>query len=485
MATISSPGLGSGLDVESIVGQLVAIERRPIELLAQQKTVLQSRLSSFGLLKSYTTNVQDAVARLADPTLWQRTSALSTDPTSVSVSSTASAVAGNYSVQVSQLAQAQSLASGVYASATSAVGTGTLTIDIGSYGGGTTFSPRTPPSTVSIAIGVGEDSLESVRAKINAANAGVTASIVKDASGARLAIRSNATGVDSAIRVSVVADTALPTLPTDPPSLASLAYDPGTPATSRLTQTLEARNALATINGLSVSAATNTFTDTIEGVTFNVAKVTTAAVQLNVGTDTDAFKKAINDFVRSYNEISTYLSAQTRYDADTRTAGTLQGDRSTLALQTQLRTAITQPSGASAVFRTLSDLGIELQRNGSLTVNDTKLTAALGNLSEVSKAFSNPATDGAANTGLAVRLKDLTTSVNSIDGLVTTRSEALRASIRRSDSTAERYELRVEATRARLLAQYGSLDTRLSRLNNLSTYVNQQFFNTNNNNNNS
>lgn len=482
MATISSPGLGSGLDVDSIVGQLVAIERRPIELLTQQKTTLQAKLSSFGLLKSYTTNVQDAVSRLADPTLWQRTTAVSSEAATVSASSTAVAVPGNYSIQVSQLAQAHSLASGVYASSSASVGTGTLTIDLGSYDTGANFVPRTPPASVSIAIGVGEDSLEAVRAKINAANAGVTASIVKDASGARLAIQATATGASSAIRIAVAADTPLPVAPSDPPSLASLAYDPGVPATSRLTQTLEAKNALATINGLSVSSATNTFTDAIEGVTLNVARVTASAVQVRVGADNDAYKKAITDFVKSYNEISNYLSAQTKYDPDTKVAGALQGDRATLSLQTQLRTAIAQPSNASATYRTLTDVGIELQKNGTLTVNDRKLTAALGNLSEVGKAFSNPATAGAGATGIAVRLKALTTAANNIDGVVTTRAEALRASIKRSDTNVERYELRVAATRTRLLAQYGALDTKLSTLNNLNTFVTQQFFNSSNNN---
>ncbi len=484
MATISSPGLGSGLDVDSIVGQLVAIERRPIELLTQQKTTLQAKLSSFGLLKSYTTNVQDAVSRLADPTLWQRTTAVSSDTARLTASSTAVAVPGNYSIQVSQLAQAHSLASGVYASSSASVGTGTLTIDLGSYDSGSNFVPRTPPASVSIAIGVGEDSLESVRAKINAANAGVTATIVKDASGARLAIQSTATGASSAIRIAVAADTPLPVGPSDPPSLASLAYDPGVPATSQLTQTLEPKNALATINGLSVASTTNTFTDAIEGVTLNVAQVTTSAVQVRVGADSDAFKKAVTDFVRSYNEISNYLSAQTRFDPDTKVAGALQGDRATLSLQSQLRTAVAQPSDASATYRTLSDLGIELQRNGTLTVNDSKLTAALGNLTEVGKAFSNPATAGAGATGIAVRLKALTTAANNSDGVVTTRAEALRASIKRSDTSVERYELRVAATRARLLAQYGALDTRISTLNNLNTFVTQQFFNTSNSNNN-
>lgn len=481
MTSLATPGIGSGLDVSGIVDKLVAIEQAPVDLLTKAKTTLQAKLSSFGLLKSYTNNVRDAVARLAAPTLWQQTTALTTDATAVSASSTASAQSGTYSVQVSQLAQAQSLASGVYASSTASVGTGTLKIELGSYGAGNVFAGQTPAKSVDIVIGAGEDSLESVRAKINAANAGVTASIVKDASGARLAIQSTATGITNAIRISVTADTALPTLPTDPPSLASLAYDPGAPAVSRLTQTVEAKNAQATINGLAVTSSTNTFTDAIEGVSLNVAKVTTAPVSIQVGPSNDAFKKAITDFVKAYNDINTYLTAQTKYDPDTKTAATLQGDGATLSLQRQLRSAITLPSGASTTFQTFSDLGIQVQSGGALLVNDAKLTAALGNLSEVAKAFSNAGSgaNGDPTAGLAVRLKALTNALTNTDGAVATRTAGLQASIKRNDDDVAALQARIADTKARLLKQYGSLDTKISQLNSLNTYINQQFFATN------
>lgn len=479
MATISSPGLGSGLDVNTIVDQLVAIERRPIDLLTTQKTELQSKLSAFGLLRSYTVNVEDAVARLADPALWQKTAATSSDSTSITASSNASALAGSYSVQVSQLAQAQSLASGAYTSNTAAVGTGTLKIELGSWGAGPAFTPKVPASSVDIVIGVGEDSLEAVRTKINAANAGVSASIIKDASGSRLVIRSLATGAENAMRITATADTPVPALPTDPPSLASLVYDPAVPASSKLTQTLEAKDAQATINGLSVTSKNNTFADVIEGVTLTVAKVTTTAVQIGVGSDTAAMKSAVNDFVKAYNDISKYLAEQTKYDPDTKTAGALQGDRATLSLQSQLRAALGQSSGASSVFRSLSDLGIELQRAGTLSVDDAKLSTALGNLTEVSKAFTNPASNGVGYTGLAVRLKSLTDSMTLTDGLVSTRSDGLRTSIKRADDQVAKYEQRIAATKARLLRQYSALDTRLSALTGLNSYVSQQITNWN------
>lgn len=484
MTSLATPGIGSGLDVNGMVDKLIAIEQAPVDLITKDKTALQAKLSSFGLLQSYTTNIHDAVARLADPTLWQQTTALTTDPASVSATSTSAARSGNYSVQVSQLAQAQSLASGVYASSTASVGTGTLKIELGSYDASNVFTGQTPPKSVDIVIGVGEDSLDSVRNKINAANAGVTASIVKDASGARLAIQSTATGVSNAIRISATADTALPVLPTDPPSLASLAYDPGTPTSSKLTQTVAPKNAQATINGLAVSSTTNTFTDAIEGVSLNVAQVTTNTVQVQVGPSNDAFKKAINDFVKAYNDINTYLTAQTKYDPDTKTAATLQGDGATLSLQRQLRAAITSPSGASTTFQTLTDLGIQVQKGGGLLVNDAKLTAALGNSAEVAKAFSNAGSGayGDPAAGIAVRLTSLTNALTNSDGALTTRTAGLQASIKRKDDEVAAMQSRIADTKARLLKQYGALDTKVSQLQSLNTYINQQFFATNNKN---
>ena len=126
-----------------------------------------------------------------------------------------------------------------------------------------------------------------------------------------------------------------------------------------------------------------------------------------------------------------------------------------------------------------------MQTGGNLSVNDSKLTAALGNLGEVSKAFSNPGSGASGDTtaGLAVRVQALTKALIQTDGAVTTRTAALQASIKRADDDVAKYQSRIEATKARLLAQYGGLDAKISRLNSLNTYINQQFFATNNTNN--
>ena len=472
MATISSPGLGSGLDVDSIVKQLVAIERRPIEALAAQKTTLQEKLSSFGLLQSYTVNIQDAVAVLAKPGLWQQTTASSADKTSVSATSSGTAVPGNYSVEVTQLAQAQALASKQYAASTDPVGTGTLRIELGGWtAGGLPFIPQNPPTQVDIPISVGEDSLESVRAKINASNAGVSASIIRDSGGAKLVIRSNATGLQQSMRISAV--------PADPPAtpggptLNDLVFD--NPAGSvTMTQSLPPKDAAAIVNGLPVTSSSNTLSNVVEGVTLTLSQATAKPVQVTVGVDSEAMKKALNDFAKAYSDINKYIVDQTKYDPDKKVASPLQGDRATLTLQSQLRSVLGATGSASTAFARLSDTGLEVQADGSLKLNDTKFTKALGKLTELGKAFSLNDINTPAAAGFAVRIKALTEQMTQSQGPVNTRTQGLRDSITRNDKQAARLEERVTQVQARLLRQYGALDTSLTKLNGLNNYITQQ-----------
>jgi flagellar hook-associated protein 2 len=477
MATLSSPGVGSGLDVNSIVTQLVALERRPIELLQSQASTIQTKLSAFGLLQSYTGNVRDIADRLARPSFWTQTSASSSDSASVSVSATATAVNGSYSVAVTQLAQAQNLASGVYASAATPVGTGSLRIELGAWNAGLTAFTADPAKTaIDIPIGAGEDSLESIKAKINAANAGVSASILRDASGARLVLRSSATGANSALRITVTDDDGTPN---NAAGLSALAFDPPTaalqlpPETGQMAQTQAAKDTMATINGLAVSSSTNKLTNVLDGVTMTLGKVTTNPVEVTVALDTASLRKAVTDFAKAFSDMNGYITTQTKYDATTKKAAALQGDRSTLTLQSNLRAIFLGNSSASTAFSRLSDVGLEIQPDGSLKVNDTKLTAALGNPTELAKLFNSTASADAAQQGFAVRVSALATQLIGTDGAIVTRTKGLRDSITRNSTQQQMLEDRVALTRARLLKQYSALDTTLSQISGVGSSLAQ------------
>lgn len=460
MSTISSPGLGSGLDVGSIVTQLVALERRPIEQLQSQATTIQTRLSSYGLLQSYTVNLRDIADRLARPDFWTGTTASSSDAAAVGVSSTARAGNGTYAVEVSKLAKAQSLASGPFAAPSSTVGTGTLHLQFGAWDSGlTSFTPDAVRPPVDIAIGSGEDTLEKIRDKVNAAKAGVTASIVNDANGTRLSLRSDATGATQAMRITV---TDADGVGTDASGLSALAFDP--PAAGRLTQTLAGQNAEATLNGLAISSASNTVTDVIDGVTLTLSKQTTAPVDVKVSLDSATLKKAIGDFAKAYSEMNAYIATQTKYDPATKKAAALQGDRSTLTVQSNLRNVFIDSSSASAAFARLSDIGLQVQANGAMTVNDAKLSAALANPAEVAKLFSSTAGPSAGEHGFAVRVKALANQLIGSDGAISARTRSLRESITRNAAQQEKLEQRVALVQQRLTRQYSALDTQVSRI---------------------
>ncbi|MEP7281627.1 MAG: flagellar filament capping protein FliD [Rubrivivax sp.] len=475
MATISSPGLGSGLDVNSIVSQLVALERRPIDLLQQQQAALQAKLSAFGLLQSYTVNVRDAVARLAEPDLWTAPKATSS-AAAVTASASAGATPGTYQVQVNRLAQAHALASSAYPVSSAPTGSGTLHIELGAWDDGlTSFTRKSGTSAVDIVIPPGADSLEQVRAAVNAAGAGVTASIVNDASGARLVLRSSATGAGQALRI-----TTTPDAPAAPggPTLDALAFDPPASGASGLQQTMAALDASVTVDGLEISSAGNTLNGVVDGLNLTLTATTTAPVSVSVALDSASIRTKIDDFVKAYNEINRYLHDQTKYDPDTKKGGTLQGDAATRTVMNQLRMALTQARGSAGSLRQLSDVGLQLQRDGSLKVDAGKLDAALADPAAVQAAFSADE-QGVANDGFAVRIKALTGLLTNSDGPISTRTDGLRTSISRADKQIARYEDRITQTQARLLRQYSALDTTLSQLQGLNSYVTQQIANWN------
>jgi flagellar hook-associated protein 2 len=446
MATISSPGIGSGLDVRSIVSQLVALERRPITLLQETNARLTTRLSSFGLIQSYMGNLQSVAAQLSKATeFWGRISATSSDAASVGVSAPAATAPASYSIEVTRLASAQSLSTAAGAISNAAnVGAGTLTITRG----GT-------PVVIDVADGT---SLAALREQINGAQAGVTAAIVQDSGGPRLVLTGSDSGQGNGVTIGVSGATG---------QLAALAW-PGA-----LTEDRPAADAVLKINGMQISAASNTLTNAVDGLTLTLTKTTTAPVQVSVGTDTAALRKGVVDFVNAYNEVSRYLSTQTRYDESSRSAGALQGDRAAIGLQTSLRNLVQQPSTASATYGRLSDLGLEVQRDGTIKINDSKLDAAMANPSEVAKAFST------LETGFGQRFKALTDAFVASDGPLSSRTSGLRESLRRNEKDQQRLEDRVARVQERITRQYSALDTNLNRLNGLSSYVQQQIANWN------
>ena len=471
MANITSIGIGSGLDANGIITALMSIERKPLTQLEDRNKTLNTELSAIGKLRSFASSMRDAASRLSSVALWNTTTATSADDSAVKVSAASGAAASDYGVSVQRLATRQTVTTGAFASSAAPVGEGTLTIELGSWAGEPTptgFTAKAGATPVTVTIGPEDTTLEKVRDKINAAGAGVTASIVNDASGARLSLRSRDTGAENAFRISASETADDGNAAT---GLSALAFD--ATAAGAATRNETAVNAQATINGIAVTSASNTLVNVADGLTLTLKKVTTADVAVTVGVDDAAVGDAMDKFVGAYNDLVKYIREQTKYDAATKTAGTLQGDRTALGLQSQLRGVINQESSASATFTVMSDIGLTVQGDGTLALNKTKFASALGNRAELKKVL---ATDGAttAASGFMDRFRDLGTALLDTDGSFESRTKSLEAIIARNEKSQDDLEVRLAATQARLEKQYQALDKQMSKLNGTSSYVSAQ-----------
>lgn len=470
MASFTSLGVGSGLDLNTIVTQLVALERQPITKLQTQASSLNSKISLYGTVNSLFSGLQTAANKLTDTTLWQKTTVTSANTGVVTASGSSNGAAGSYAVTVQALAANQTVAMDTaLASQDALVGEGTLTLELGSWDAGqTAFTAASGGSALDIEVSA-TDTLATLRNKINAADAGVTASLVSDANGVRLALRADDSGVANGFRLSV--DDIDGDL-IDGAGLSRFAFDPPV-TTSGLVLKQAGANARALINGIQVESASNEVSGAISGVTLTLQQVSATAANVTVKSDTESVTTAVKAFADAYNALASYLATQTKYDAETQTAGALQGDSTAVGLQSQLRSVLNTASGASASFPRLSDLGLEAQRNGTLTVDSTKLAAATTNLTELRKAFANSDTQTAANNGFARRYATLATQVLGTDGAIATRTSSLQKLVSKNSDEQDRLETRVERVQARLVAQYTALDGNVAKLNSLSSYVTQ------------
>lgn len=394
--TLASPGIGSGLDVNGIVQKLMTVEQQPLTDLAHQESADQAKITAYGSLKSSLAALQTTLQNLSTASSFNVLKATSSDASALSATVSGKAVAGSYGVTVSQLAQAQKLASSGFATTADHVGTGTLTFDFGTFDG-TSFTPNgNGAKTVTIA--AGQDTLAGIRDAVNAANIGVTATIVNDgsANGNRLVFTAAASGAANSIRITAADDDGNAT---DAAGLSQLAFDPaaGAGAGRNLTQQVAAQDALLTIDGIAVKSPTNTISNALDGVTLNLLKTSASPVTLSVAPSVTDVAAKIAAFVKAYNDLNTTFTNLTKYDATKKQASVLTGDGSVRMVQNQLRT-ILGGSLASGTYSTLSQVGVTFQADGTLALDDAKLQNALTTSSSaVMQLFASA---GSASDGL-------------------------------------------------------------------------------------
>ncbi len=373
MAGIASLGLGSGIDIRSIVDGLVAAERQPQEfLLTRQESDIQAKLSSYGVFKSGLSSFRSSLSGLRDAGKFGALQAKVSDSDVIGASVSSNADVGHFNLESKQLAQAQSLVSFGFANADAVVGTGTLTIKFGTtdydpatdtYNG---FSQNAEKGTLTLTLDASNNTLTGMRDAINQADAGVNASIVYDGSAYRLVLASESTGAASSMQISV-----------DDPSLSNFEFNA---TATNMEQTQVAKDAILSINGLDVTNATNTFQNTLKGVTLDLTQAQPGqAISLDITRSTDGVLGALQGFVDSFNELAATVNDLTAYDPATQTGSALLGDATLRSGMSQIRSVMgSLVSGLQGTsIRTLVDLGVTTQADGTLKFDSSKLTAAL------------------------------------------------------------------------------------------------------------
>lgn len=374
---ISSPGIGSNLDVNGIVSKLMEVESQPLVRLARKEATFQAELTAYGTLSGALSSFQSAVGGLNSLSKYQSFSATPADSTVLTGSASTSAAAGSYSIVVTALTQAHTLMTAGSASSTASLGnaTDTLSFQFGTAGSPTSFGAA---KTVSIAA---NSSLQNIADTVNSANIGVSATIVNDggATPYHLVFTSSSPGAANSMSVTTATDATLQGL---------LTYDQVGAGGTIMTQTAAAQNAALTVNNIPISSASNTVTGAIPGVTLNLAKAGTTT--LNVARDTNQVQVAAQAFVKAYNDLNKTFKDLTGYDASTKSGGPLQGDSSVLTIQARIRRTLSSAlPAASGNLTTLSQVGIAFQKDGTLALDSTKLQSAItNNFSDIAGLFT-------------------------------------------------------------------------------------------------
>ena len=372
MAGISVSGVGSGLDINKIVSDLIAAEKAPAtKRLDTKEATLQAKLSAFGTFQGAVSEFRSALGNINTAAKFQSMTATVSNTALFTASATSIAQTGSYDIEVTQLAQAQKLVTSDtqrFSAVTDVVGTGTLSFQVGSNAAQT------------VTIDSSNQTLEGVRDAINKANVGARASIINDGQGFRLAISASNSGTANSLKITVAGDSIGSN--TDQTGLSRLAYDPAAAVDSgkNMTQTLTAQDAMLKVDGLDVTSASNSVVGVVPGVTLSLKSKQVGTIStLTVAQDTAATLKSVDSFVAAYNTLMETSKSLTAFDAkDATKNGILLGDSVVRSITNQVRGILTSSvTGATGAARSLADVGISLQKDGSLTFNSSKLQTAL------------------------------------------------------------------------------------------------------------
>ncbi|RMJ03905.1 Flagellar hook-associated protein 2 [Marinobacter litoralis] len=446
MASISSLGVGSGIFSADLVDKLVAAERVPTEeRLNSKERSIQAKISAFGALKNALEEMKSPLDGLKSGAAFDAyTSSISNDDVAGVTLDESSVSRGSYTLNVTQLAQRQSLASASQADKDATTfGNGTLTFEVGGV-------------TTEVTIDDSNNTLEGIASAINDAGAGVSAGVVDTGSGYRLVMTSDESGTANAISVTASGDA----------GLSQFAYDG---SGTGMSETVAALDAKLEVNGIAITRSSNTVEGVVEGVTFDLKSTGTSTVVIN--SDPDAVTERVQEFVDKYNALQDVIKNASGYDAATDRGGALTGDSTIRSLQNELRSLLTSIPGdlQNSPVRMLADLGISTNPDtGKLDFDASEFKTQLADHSEdVKTLFSG-------DSGIASRALNAVDEYVKFSGRLDNRTEGLNRTLDDIQDQRTKLDDRIESLRARLVKQFSAADALIAQFQSTGNYVAQQ-----------
>ncbi|NDL62594.1 flagellar filament capping protein FliD [Acerihabitans arboris] len=466
MATISSLGVGSNLDLSTLLDTLTTNEEKRLTPITDKQTSYNAKLTAYGTLTSALETFTTATEALTDSSVFTEKVASTHDAFTTEVD--ADAVSGSYSISVTQLAAAQSLTSSqTFSDTTSLIGTSgstdrSISIQVGTA------------TAVSVSLTDAQTTLAGVRDAINGAKAGVTASIIQSGdSSYQLVIQSDSTGETSEMNISVTGDDTLNGII----GYSSTEADADSTYTSGMSESVAAQNAKLTVNGTAVERSSNTISDVPQGVTLTLTSTTSSTQNLIIRQSATSSTKAVEDWVSAYNTLlttfdtlSSYTAVTSGEDQDT-SNGALLGDSVLRSVKSQIKNLVSSAQ-SSDTFQVLNQLGVTLNKDGTLTTDEATLVK---NLADNPTAVSDFFVGDGKTTGLATQLSSVVHAFTDDDGTISDASDNIDSILDKLGDQYTQVQNSIDTVVARYKKQFTALDVLVASLNSTSDYLTQQF----------
>ena len=454
MSSFTVGGLSTGIDYNELISKLMEVKRQPIKILENKKTAYTDKMSSYSELSSKLSSLRSVADKLKYSHSFYVNNTTVSDENVLDATASGTASVGNYSIEVMTLASEEK-------EAHNGTGLASSTSVVNNSGSNKVFQYTYAGTQRSLTVANGT-TLDGLKNLINndASNPGVNATVVNDGTNYRLVVTGNHTGSTKSITID--AGTTLDG------NNSTVNFTAAT-----FTQNKTAANAAFTVDGLSISRSTNSISDVITGLNINLKKAGTlldpVTATVTVAADTASIKEQINDFVGAYNDVISFLTTNTAYDAATGESGILSGEGTARNIQNRIRDIVTSDvSGLSGSLSMFAEIGITTDyKTGNLVIDSSKLDTMLGsNLDDIAELFKD------SNNGIATQIYDYIGALTStVDGAITLRKDGLSDIIKDVTNTIRNMEFRLDKAEDDMVRQFTALEKIVGNYNSIGNYL--------------